>query len=683
MKKITTLLFTGMFAAQGIVAQNIFPSTGSAGIGTVAPNASSLLEMVSTSKGLLIPRMTKAQRDAIATPATGLMIYQTNSTPGFYYYSGTAWTAVSSKGANTTLSNLVSPTAINQSLLPGITNSIDLGSSTKLWKNAWFSGDATINNLTVGAGGGSVIFNTAIGSAALLSNTTGTSNSAIGFNTLRNNTTGYYNTANGASALAANTTGYFNTATGAASLVSNTTGYNNIADGYATLFSNTTGYSNIAIGNGALYKNTTGYSLVAIGDSSLFNQSINPYSYYSNTAVGSKTLYSNTTGDNNTATGYKALYSNTIGILNTANGTGALQSNTTGNFNTANGSVALYNNALGDNNTANGSGALQNNTSGSNNTANGNYALLTNNTGNDNTALGRFANVSAGDYSNATVIGSLAFGTASNQVRIGNDAITSIGGYADWTNISDGRVKKNIKENVPGLAFINKLKPVTYNLNLDAADKIIQRPEIKDKDGKAMQEKASPEQLASRKAKEQIIYTGFVAQEVEKAANELSYDFSGVDAAKNDKDLYGLRYASFVVPLVKAVQELSKANDALQQQNTDLEKRMQQLEAMMNVQSTTTTNVQSVKINNASLEQNIPNPFNHSTTINYTLPQQYSNAKIIITDNAGKSIKEINVTGKAKGSVTVDASSLSAGAYHYSLYVDGKIISSKQMVLAK
>jgi hypothetical protein len=51
--------------------------------------------------------------------------------------------------------------------------------------------------------------------------------------------------------------------------------------------------------------------------------------------------------------------------------------------------------------------------------------------------------------------------TANNQVRIGNNLVTSIGGYAGWTTLpSDGRVKKNIKTNAPGLAFINKLKPV-------------------------------------------------------------------------------------------------------------------------------------------------------------------------------------------------------------------------------
>ena len=71
--------------------------------------------------------------------------------------------------------------------------------------------------------------------------------------------------------------------------------------------------------------------------------------------------------------------------------------------------------------------------------------------------------------------------------------------------------------------------------------------------------------------KEKTLQTGFVAQEVEKAAEESGYDFSGVDKPKNDKDLYGLRYAEFVVPLVKAIQEQ-------QQIIEDLKKRVEALE---------------------------------------------------------------------------------------------------------
>ena len=82
----------------------------------------------------------------------------------------------------------------------------------------------------------------------------------------------------------------------------------------------------------------------------------------------------------------------------------------------------------------------------------------------------------------------------------------------------------------------------------------------------------------------QILCTGFIAQEVQKAAKDIGYDFSGVDAPKNENDLYGLRYAEFVVPLVKAVQELSAKNDAKDAEINDLRTRLAKLEAMMNVQ---------------------------------------------------------------------------------------------------
>src|SRR5947207_15378134 len=101
MRLLAMVLVVEIFVTQISFGQtNTFPSTGAAGIGTITPNASSLLDVTSTSKGVLIPRMTKTQRDAIASPATGLMIFQTNNTPGFYYYSGSVWVAVSPKGVN-------------------------------------------------------------------------------------------------------------------------------------------------------------------------------------------------------------------------------------------------------------------------------------------------------------------------------------------------------------------------------------------------------------------------------------------------------------------------------------------------------------------------------------------------------------------------------------------------------
>jgi trimeric autotransporter adhesin len=82
-----------------------------------------------------------------------------------------------------------------------------------------------------------------------------------------------------------------------------------------------------------------------------------------------------------------------------------------------------------------------------------------------------------------------------------------------------------------------------------------------------------------------MLQTGFIAQDVEAAAKELNFDFSGVDAPKNENDFYGLRYAEFVVPLVKAVQEqqgiIENQNQkikSLEETNTAILKRLEKLE---------------------------------------------------------------------------------------------------------
>ncbi|MEZ4857614.1 MAG: tail fiber domain-containing protein [Flavobacteriaceae bacterium] len=85
MKKFILFSFIAFFCSQ-INAQ--------VGINTTTPDPSSELDISSTDGGILIPRMTQTDRDAIATPATGLMIYQTDNTPGFYYYDGSSWVII-------------------------------------------------------------------------------------------------------------------------------------------------------------------------------------------------------------------------------------------------------------------------------------------------------------------------------------------------------------------------------------------------------------------------------------------------------------------------------------------------------------------------------------------------------------------------------------------------------------
>jgi hypothetical protein len=417
---------------------------------------------------------------------------------------------------------------------------------------------------------------------------------------------------------------------------------------------------------------------------------------------------SNSTGNYNTAIGHTALYANTTGRLNIANGYRALRSNTEGNFNTANGYNALYLNTLGSSNTANGHTALQLNTTGNDNTAIGSGALYLNTTGNCNTAIGAGADVSANNLTNATAIGYNVRATASNQVRIGNNIVTSIGGYAAWTNISDGRAKKNIRADVPGLNFINSLQPVTYNLDPDAMDELLKSddPEI-NRLNDSLRSSRSPEEKAfeakARAAKQKQVQTGFVAQDVEKIAKSIGYDFSGVDV--DEMGIYGLRYAEFVVPLVKAVQELSEKNTALQEHSNELaealkdqqsenekqqiqiEEQREQIKQLVKLMGIKSIDKKAFEENGIEsipmLLQNTPNPFSQATEIGYFIPETVNRANIYIYDINGVQQKNISIAERGNGVTVLQATALQAGIYFYTLICDGKPVDTKQMILTK
>jgi trimeric autotransporter adhesin len=598
------------------------------GIGTTTPDASAVLDVKSTTKGMLIPRMTTAQRTTITTPATGLQVFDTD-TKSFWFYNGIAWSQLSigSNGWNLTGNAVTNPS----------TNFIGTTDAQPLRfrvNNLWAGEIHPANgNIFLGVGTGESntvgLDNTAIGYQSLFTNIDGSRNTAYGNHTLYSNKSGSSNTAHGALALFSNSSGGENSATGYAALYSNTIGLTNTANGALALFSNISGNNNTAIGNYALYANTTGNDNTATGYATLSNNtgsnntatgkaalsfnttgSFNSATGYQaaytnesgsfNTINGAAAFYANTAGSFNTASGYQALNHNTTGLYNTAsgiealffnkdglyntgNGSSALRSNTNGSYNTAIGNNAIYNNATGSNNTgvgnnalsqnfagnyntAIGTSALITNQNGSNNTAIGYLALATNSNGSNNTALGYAADVST-VVINATAIGSGAIVNASNKVRIGSSSVSVIEGQVAYSFPSDARFKYNIKGNVPGLEFIKKLSPVTYYFDekkLDAYSKT------------GIINKSIPIPVSADKKQ---LHTGFLAQEVEKIAAELGYEFDGVHAPANDKDHYSLAYSQFIMPLVKAMQEQQAIITNQQKQIDILEKRLAILEA--------------------------------------------------------------------------------------------------------
>jgi hypothetical protein len=399
----------------------------------------------------------------------------------------------------------------------------------------------------------------------------------------------------------------------------------------------------------------------------------------SNVSFGYGTLNHNTTGDDNTAIGYMTLLSNTTGCGNTANGELALYYNTTGSYNTANGDRALYYNTTGTHNTVSGDDALYSNTTGSYNTANGSLSLTINETGNYNTAIGCYADINGINQSNATAIGYFAMATSSNQVRIGNSSVTSIGGNAAWTNFSDGRAKKNIRADVPGLAFINRLQPVTYNLDLDVIDGLLNIDKPKRQKRVALSPELIEINKKAREAKEKQIQTGFVAQDVEAIAKSIGYDFSGVDV--DEIGIYGLRYAEFVVPLVKAVQELSEQNERMQEQINELLQEKGTLRSG-NVDKSV-TGLSELTNSGAFLQQNAPNPFSQSTQIKFYLPESVKIASLNIYNLQGKQLKQIAIAQRGEASQRIAGSEFEPGIYLYALIADGQEIDVKRMILTE
>jgi hypothetical protein len=435
--------------------------------------------------------------------------------------------------------------------------------------------------------------NTAVGFQALMgsttpANNTGTSNTAIGSSTLKENTTGFANTALGINALSANRTASYNTATGSNALTSNTTGWNNTANGTNALYSNISGENNVGVGEEALFSNTDGDDNTAVGREALATN----IHGFSNTAIGRKSLYKSK-GDDNTAVGYLSLSKTTTGYKNIALGSEALKNNTIGFENVAIGYQTLNAATGASYNIAIGSLALTEIKSGwGGNTAIGYRALTSLVSGGNNVALGEWAGTNSvindtNSYSQSTFLGAhtiidqdrvnitlLGYGindaecTGDNQVLLGNTAITEIrAAVAGITAYSDKRFKTNIMENVSGLDFVLKLKPVTYSSDPTRLYEIWETPD-------SLYNKIDFSDTQNRR------YIGFLAQDVEKAAIESNFDFPGIDIPRNDKEVYSLRYTDFVPVLVKAIQEQAKEIILLKQQKEQLEKMNAEIELL-------------------------------------------------------------------------------------------------------
>jgi hypothetical protein len=276
----------------------------------------------------------------------------------------------------------------------------------------------------------------------------------------------------------------------------------------------------ISVGRGAGNNDES----VAVGSGAMGSSNVNGKR---NTAVGAGAMrnYVGTSWDNNTSVGYWNMPALTTGSGNTSIGAESIMALTTGTENTSVGNQSLIS------------------ITGSNNVGVGKRSGDGLAAGNGNTFLGtnaRTAIASGSTLSNATAIGYDAIVSTDNTIRLGNTAVTTIGGQVAWTAASDSRIKKNIVNSNYGLATVLKLRPVEYNLTSNDLKQV-----------------------------------GFIAQEVQKLVPEV---VTGKEGDISKGEILGITYSNLVPVLTKAIQEQQKQ---IEDQNSKIAAQQKQIEELI------------------------------------------------------------------------------------------------------
>ena len=341
-----------------------------------------------------------------------------------------------------------------------------------------------------------------------------------------------------------------------------TTGDKNVLVGYRAGDAITTGSSNVAIGRDALTSETAGSKCIAIGSGALETQNNSGTDDSFNVGIGENSGVSVTTGDKNSLVGHLTGDSLTTGNQNVAVGYQALAGGTTYDGNTAVGHQALLvaDNTSGadGNNVAIGASAGSTVTSGVRNVLVGVSTGASLTTGNDNIMIGKGADVSANAAANQITIGNdinaggnnnFAFGKSGNVVT--NDFDTD----AAFSRSSDRRKKREIYDQKLGLDFINDLR--TVNFQWKPSNEF---------------PKEWNDYSEENNMDTDVIMHGFIAQEVKEALDKHSSERdSNFRGWKEGED--GMQHTSremFVIPLIKAVQELSAQVDTLKAEIKEL-----------------------------------------------------------------------------------------------------------------
>ena len=264
-----------------------------------------------------------------------------------------------------------------------------------------------------------------------------------------------------------------------------------------------------------------------------------------------------------------------------------------------------------------------------------------------------------------------AWGSASG-ASVFNYAVYANGNLAytgSLIHVSDQKLKKNVLTLNKALDKIMQLKPSVYEYRTNEFGRM---------------------NLAGGK------HFGFIAQDLQKVLPELVSNnlFPAQYDEKHNKlqdeiHYLGVNYEEMIPVIVEAMQEQQKQIeekgsqlDAVLKELADLKKQVSALQQSGTSVNTVSAN-SSVPAGNAYLSQNIPNPANSTTTINYYLPAKTNNAAIAVYDMQGRQLKYVSLSNTGNGSILINSKELSSGMYVYRLMINGTVADTKTMEIVK
>jgi len=404
--------------------------------------------------------------------------------------------------------------------------------------------------------------------------TAGTSNFRAGVNAGNSIASGgNYNTVVGDEAGTAINTGDQNTALGYGAGASITTAGNNVLVGYKSGYYGVTATQVTGLGSNTLVSNIGSYN-TGLGYGAMFANT----SGANNTAVGVEALVSNLTADNNTAVGYQAGYSNTTGTNNVALGKDTLRNVNTTSNNTAVGNGAGYT-TTGEYNTFLGRSSGGNITTGSKNTIIGSYTG--NSGGLDIRTSSNNIVLSDGDGNPRMFVdsgGKAVFGSSINGSQSAGDGVKLPEHGACWvvndgsTGGGDGFSYYNGTAGAYRFYVSNAGQIFATNTSISAISDQRMKENVRDLDvglDEVLALRPRTFDWKSGWGKDQVNDRGFIAQEVEQVFPDLIDEWK--DASPEGEEPYKSVRQDLIPVLVKAIQELSAKNDALEARITALE----------------------------------------------------------------------------------------------------------------